>query len=81
MYVCFIDLEKAFDMVKQDPLVEALRRFAADDQDIRVITKLYWELKAVLRVADKTSEWFNPFKPAGIYASNRFRAILQKKFA
>ena len=57
MYMCFIDLEKAFDTVKHGLLVDVLRRLGVDDKYIRVIARLYWKQKAAVRMGDESSEW------------------------
>ena len=59
IYMCFVDFEKAFDTVKHGLLVETLRRFGVDGADIRIITKLYWEQRAVVKVDDDRSGWVN----------------------
>lgn len=58
LYLCFIDFEKAFDTVKHDYLIETLKRYGVDGRDLRLLTQLYWEQKAVVRVGDDVSEWF-----------------------
>ena len=44
MYMCFLDLEKAFDTVKLGLLIDVFRRFGVDYKDIRVVARLYWKL-------------------------------------
>ena len=53
LFMCFDDFEKAFDTVKHGPLIETLKRYGVDGADIRIIAKLYWEQKAVVRVEDE----------------------------
>ena len=59
LYMCFVDFEKAFDTVKHGMLLETLRRYGVDGADIRLIAKLYWEQKAVIRIGDEKSGWVN----------------------
>ena len=59
LFMCFIDFEKAFDTVKHDCLMETLERYGVDKADIRIMARLYWEQKAVVRVGDEVSEWIN----------------------
>ena len=42
MYLCFVDFEKAFDMVRHEVLVERLRGLGIDVADLMLITNLYW---------------------------------------
>ena len=62
LYMCFIDFEKAFDTVKHNNLIRALRRYGVDEADIRVMAQLYWEQWAVVRVGEKVSEWVTGFR-------------------
>ena len=59
LFMCFIDLEKAFDTVKHEKLIETLRKFMVDDKDLRLITNLYWQQRAVVKVGDEASEWID----------------------
>ena len=58
LYMCFVDFEKAFDTVKHDCLIETLKRYGVDGRDLRVLSQLYWEQKAAVRVGEEASEWF-----------------------
>ena len=55
MHMYFIDFEKALDTVKHNNLMRALRRYGVDEADIRVMTQLYWEQRAVVRVGEDVS--------------------------
>ena len=50
---------KAFDTVKHNKPIRALRRCGVGETDIRVMAQLYWEQRAVLRVGEEVSEWVN----------------------
>ena len=56
LYACFIDYAKAFDPVKHSEMVEALARTGIDGKDIRIITELYWNQKAAIRIDLELSE-------------------------
>ena len=58
VFACFIDFEKAFDTVNHNKLVETLHRLGLDDKDVRIISNLYWQQKAFIRIGDGTSEEF-----------------------
>ena len=53
LYMCFVNLEKAFDRVKHELLIDTLRRIGAD---VRLLTNLYWEQKAVVKIGDDRSD-------------------------
>ena len=56
LFMCFVDFEKAFDRVKHGLLAERLRELGVDLSDLRVLTDLYWEQKAVVWIEDDMSE-------------------------
>jgi len=56
VYTCFIDYRKAFDMVRHNKLIEVLRSTSIDEHDINIITELYWNQNAEIRVEYSTSE-------------------------
>ena len=55
LYACFIDYAKAFDRVKHAEMIEALTRTGIDGKDIRIISQLYWNQKAAIRVEEDLS--------------------------
>ena len=55
-YACFIDCAKAFDRVKPSEMVKALARTGVDGKDIRIISEIYWNQKAAIRVDQELSE-------------------------
>ena len=55
--MCFVDFEKAFDRVRHELLIDRLRRIGADEADVRLLTNLYWEQKAVVKIGDDRSDW------------------------
>ena len=57
LYMCFVDFEKAFDRVRQELLIDRLRRIGADEPDVRLLTNLYLEQKAVVKIGDDRSDW------------------------
>ena len=59
LYMCFVNFEKAFDMVRHEVLVERLRGLGIDVADLMLITNLHWGQRAVLKVGDDKSEWVN----------------------
>ena len=59
LFMCFVDFEKAFDTVRHEILVEKLRRLNVEDADIRVMSNLYWNQKAVVRIEEDKSNWVN----------------------
>ena len=57
LYMCFVDFEKAFDRVRRELLIDRLRRIGAVEADVRLLTNLYWEQKAVVKIGDDRSDW------------------------
>ena len=56
LYACFIDYAKAFDRVHHDEVIKALVKAGIDGKDIRIITELYWNQKAAIRVDQELSD-------------------------
>ena len=59
VYLCFIDYQKAFDMVKHDKLVEVMKKTGIPELEIRLITNLYWKQQAVVKTAEGLSNSVN----------------------
>ena len=57
--MCFIDFDKAFDTAKLEYVMETLKKYMIDGRDIKVLTRLYWEQKAIVRVGENVSKWSN----------------------
>ena len=55
VFACFVDYEKAFDMVKHEDLFNMLKTLDLDGKDLRLLRNLYWNQKAAVRVADEES--------------------------
>ena len=56
VHMCFIDYEKAFDLVHHDKLIEVLNKIGLDGRDIRIIANLYWYQSAIVRVESQLIE-------------------------
>jgi len=56
IYACFIDYQKAFDNVKHDKLIKILDNVGVDKGDLRIISNVYWNQRAVIRVDEELSE-------------------------
>ena len=50
IYVCFVDFEKAFDRVKWRKLMDVLKDIGVDWRDRRLISELYMQQEAVIRL-------------------------------
>ena len=50
VYLCFIDYEKAFDRVQHSKLIEILKNTGIDSKDLRIITNLYWNQTANVKI-------------------------------
>ena len=56
--LCLVDLEKAFDCVKYEKLLEILKDKGVDWRERRLISNLYMKQEVALRVGDNMTEWF-----------------------
>lgn len=56
VYACFIDYRKAFDCVNHQKMIEILRSTGIDEQDLRVVSELYWHQTATVEIERTTSE-------------------------
>ena len=59
VFACFIDFEKSFDKFQHVKLMSILRESGFDDRDTDIISKLYLQQRAIVRVENETSEEFN----------------------
>ena len=48
LYLCYVDFQKAFDMVKHEQLMEMLADIGMDGEDRRMILNLYWKGRFVI---------------------------------
>ena len=58
-YICFVDFEKAFDRVNWEKMMKVFQRIGVDWRDrrmITVITELYMNQEAVVRIAGGESD-------------------------
>ena len=59
LFLCFIDLQKAYDSVDRTPLWQVLARFGTPPQMIEVIRQFHDGMRACVRSDDgRCSEWF-----------------------
>ena len=56
VYACFLDYEKAFDTVLHGKLIQILRDVGFDDRDVHIISNLYWNQTAVVRVGQDMTD-------------------------
>ena len=57
VYMCFIDYEKAFDRVRHGDLMKILDEVGIGARERRVISNLYWEQEAAVRVGEELTEY------------------------
>lgn len=50
IYACFIDYRKAFDCVQHEKMINILKSTGVDRRDIQIITELYWNQTAEVRI-------------------------------
>lgn len=51
--MCFVDFQKAFDTLKHEKMIKALKDINIDGKNIRLITNLYWNQRASVCFEDK----------------------------
>src|SRR6476661_6185522 len=51
VYICFVDFEKAFDRVNWEKMMKVLQSIGVDWRDRRLISELYMNQEAVVRIA------------------------------
>ena len=56
VFMCFVDFDKAFDTVKHEDMIKTLTDIGVDE-DTRLISNLYWNQKAAVRVGDEKIDW------------------------
>ncbi|CAG9841161.1 unnamed protein product [Diabrotica balteata] len=56
MYLCFVHFEKAFDKVQHKKLVDILKSKNIDSRDLKIISNLYWNQTAKVRVDSQYTE-------------------------
>src|SRR6476619_3122046 len=56
VYICFVDFEKAFDRVNWEKMMKVLQSIGIDWRDRRMISDLYMNQEAVVRIADGESD-------------------------
>ena len=59
VYICFIDYTKAFDKVKHKELFEDLSKLDLHGKDLRLMTSLYWNQSACIRVDGECSKYID----------------------
>ena len=83
VYICFIDYTKAFCRVKHFKMIECLSEIGKDDQDLQIISKLYWEQAASVRTeSGMTSEYKikRGLRQGCILSPNLFNLYTEKIF-
>src|SRR6476469_6822216 len=56
IYICFVDFEKAFDRVNWEKMMKGLQSTGVDWRDQRMISELYMNQEAVVRIAGGESD-------------------------
>ena len=51
IYICFVDFEIAFDRVNWEKIMKVLQSIGVDWRDRRMISELYMNQEAVVRIA------------------------------
>ena len=53
LFICFIDYSKAFDSVNHKTLIDTLQNIGIDENDVAIISRLYWN--QITRIKTNTS--------------------------
>jgi hypothetical protein len=59
VYMCFIDLRKAYDSVNRDLLWKAMREYGVSEKIVKILNSLYDNTRAKVRVNGKLSEFLS----------------------
>jgi len=59
VYACFIDYSKAFDTVKHCELIKCLETTDIEENDIAIISNLYWQQQTKIRIDNNISDPLN----------------------
>jgi hypothetical protein len=59
LYMCFVDLRKAYDSVNRDLLWKAMREYGVSEKIIKIVNSLYENTRAKVRVKGKLSEFLS----------------------
>ena len=59
VYICVIDYTKAFDKVKHKQLFEDLSKLDLHAKDLCLLTSLYWNQSACIRVDGECSKYID----------------------
>ena len=57
LFICFIDLKKARDEVRNNQMLDAIDEVDVDDKDLRLLQNVYWQQKAIENVGDEKIVW------------------------
>ena len=57
VFLCFVDFEKPFDTMKHQKFVKILGITGIDRKDTRLISNLYWNQKAAVRIENELTRW------------------------
>ena len=55
--ICFIDYQKAFDIVQNATLFEILQELDVNDKYLELIKNFYWQQQAAVRIGQDMSGW------------------------
>ena len=56
VYICLVDFEKALDRVNREKVMKVLQSIGVDWRDRRMISELYMNQEAVVRIAGGESD-------------------------
>ncbi|KAL7854802.1 hypothetical protein SRHO_G00169920 [Serrasalmus rhombeus] len=77
VYMCFVDLEKAFDCVPRGILWEVLREYGVHGSLLRAIQALYKQSRSLVRMAGKFLGAVRGWRLSGLVTSRSHRCCLQ----
>lgn len=59
LFMCFVDLEKAYDRVPREKLFSVLSEYNINEGLLRAIQGMYKNSRAAVRIDGRISDWFN----------------------
>ena len=75
VFLCFMNFENAFDTVKHEELVTTLESTGMDGKDTWLISNLYWNQKAAVRIKNEVTDWIEIKRQSGVLSPDKLFSL------